>query len=212
MTLELPADTTSELAFDEIAPAEFQQVDTPLARFCRTLDAVGLLDSVEIAVPGDHSRASQLLAVREAVPAAVNARVGRAQASIDGRIAKTAADMIVPFERLAELMNLSIRSSLAAGSTQRSGDTSLTEISTPTSSLARWTMSIRARKRYEGSDARSFEWAAHRLRNMGSAEIRIKQELLRELYGNVGIEEMRAVKRSLDPEYKLAAGVIFGER
>jgi D-lactate dehydrogenase (cytochrome) len=80
VTLELPADTTSEQAFDEIG--RFQQVDTPLARFCRTLDTVGLLDSVEIAVPGDESRASQLLAVREAVPAAVNARVGRAQASI----------------------------------------------------------------------------------------------------------------------------------
>jgi len=40
----------------------------------------------------------------------------------------------------------------------------------------------------------------------------IKQELLRELYGDAGIEEMRAVKRSLDPEYKLAPGVIFNER
>jgi D-lactate dehydrogenase (cytochrome) len=37
----------------------------------------------------------------------------------------------------------------------------------------------------------------------------IKQELLRELYGDAGIEEMRAVKRSLDPDGKLASGVIF---
>jgi D-lactate dehydrogenase (cytochrome) len=39
----------------------------------------------------------------------------------------------------------------------------------------------------------------------------LKQQLLRELYGDKGIEEMRAVKRALDPEWKLAAGVLFPE-
>jgi D-lactate dehydrogenase (cytochrome) len=37
----------------------------------------------------------------------------------------------------------------------------------------------------------------------------VKQRLLRELYGDEGIEQMRAVKRALDPEWKLAPGVIF---
>jgi D-lactate dehydrogenase (cytochrome) len=37
----------------------------------------------------------------------------------------------------------------------------------------------------------------------------VKQALLRQLYGDVGIEEMRAVKRALDPRWKLAPGVIF---
>ena len=76
----------------------------PLVRFCRALDEAGVLDDVEIAVPGDPARAAQLLALREAVPAGVNARVGRAKLAIDSRIAKTAADMIVPFERLDELL------------------------------------------------------------------------------------------------------------
>ena len=39
----------------------------------------------------------------------------------------------------------------------------------------------------------------------------LKQQLLRELYGERGIEEMRVVKRALDPEWKLAAGVLFPE-
>jgi D-lactate dehydrogenase (cytochrome) len=39
----------------------------------------------------------------------------------------------------------------------------------------------------------------------------LKQRLLRELYGDRGIEEMRAVKRALDPEWKFAAGVLFPE-
>jgi D-lactate dehydrogenase (cytochrome) len=37
----------------------------------------------------------------------------------------------------------------------------------------------------------------------------LKQRLLHELYGDEGIEQMRAVKRALDPGWKLAPGVIF---
>jgi D-lactate dehydrogenase (cytochrome) len=37
----------------------------------------------------------------------------------------------------------------------------------------------------------------------------VKQTLLRQLYGERGIDEMRAVKRALDPDGKLAPGVIF---
>ena len=37
----------------------------------------------------------------------------------------------------------------------------------------------------------------------------VKQALLRELYGAAGIEQMRRVKAALDPEGKLAPGVVF---
>ena len=37
----------------------------------------------------------------------------------------------------------------------------------------------------------------------------MKQRLLRQLFGDVGIEEMRAVKRALDPHGKLSRGVLF---
>ena len=37
----------------------------------------------------------------------------------------------------------------------------------------------------------------------------LKQRLLSELYGEHGIEQMRAVKRALDPDWKLAPGVLF---
>jgi FAD/FMN-containing dehydrogenase len=33
--------------------------------------------------------------------------------------------------------------------------------------------------------------------------------LLEELYGRHGVEEMRAIKRALDPDWKLASGVLF---
>jgi D-lactate dehydrogenase (cytochrome) len=37
----------------------------------------------------------------------------------------------------------------------------------------------------------------------------VKQALLRQMIGEEGIEQMRAVKRALDPEWKLAPGVLF---
>jgi D-lactate dehydrogenase (cytochrome) len=37
----------------------------------------------------------------------------------------------------------------------------------------------------------------------------LKQRLLREMYGDQGIDDMRAVKRALDPEWKLSPGVLF---
>ena len=37
----------------------------------------------------------------------------------------------------------------------------------------------------------------------------VKQALLGQLYGDRGIDEMRAVKAALDPDWKLAPGVLF---
>jgi D-lactate dehydrogenase (cytochrome) len=37
----------------------------------------------------------------------------------------------------------------------------------------------------------------------------VKQRLLEQLYGRDGIEDMRAVKQAIDPEWKLAPGVLF---
>ena len=36
----------------------------------------------------------------------------------------------------------------------------------------------------------------------------VKQQLLQELYGDRGVEEMRRVKAQLDPQWKLAPGVL----
>jgi D-lactate dehydrogenase (cytochrome) len=43
----------------------------------------------------------------------------------------------------------------------------------------------------------------------GVGRNKIKQQLLRELYGEDGINEMRRVKRAVDPDWKLAPGVLF---
>src|SRR5262249_29224642 len=106
VTIELPADTTADQAFDEIGRArDGSPPDTPLARFCGFLEQAAGLDDVEIAVPGDHTRAAQLLAIREAVPDGVNQRIGRARRDVDRRIEKVAADMIVPFDDIEKLLD-----------------------------------------------------------------------------------------------------------
>ncbi len=50
------------------------------------------------------TRAAAFAELREAVPSAVNRRVALARQQIDPRISKTAADMIVPFDRFDEMM------------------------------------------------------------------------------------------------------------
>jgi D-lactate dehydrogenase (cytochrome) len=207
VTLELPPDTTSAQAFDEIG--RYSVVDTPLARFCRALAREGVLDRVEIAVPGDDARAAQLLGLREAVPAAVNARVGRAKRTVDARIGKTAADMIVPFDCLGELLGVYDREfegrGLDAAVWGHISDGNLHPNVIPTS----------MDDVESGKDAiRIF---GHEVIRMGGSPLAehgvgrhpIKQELLRALYGPDGVEAMRAVKRALDPDFKLAPGVIF---
>ena len=40
----------------------------------------------------------------------------------------------------------------------------------------------------------------------------MKQQLLHMMYGATGIDEMRRVKRAIDPAWKLAPGVLFQRR
>ena len=212
VTLELPADITPARAFDEIGRArESAAPDTPLIRFCRALDDAGVLDRVEIAVPGDAARERQLLALREAVPAGVNARVGRAK-QIDAGIAKTAADMIVPFNRLGELLAIYDEAFRARGLDAavwgHISDGNLHPNVIPRS-LAEME-SGKAAIRQFGRDV--IRLGGSPLAEHGVGRNPVKQQLLVDLYGSDGVEQMRAIKRTLDPHYKLAPGVLFEER
>jgi D-lactate dehydrogenase (cytochrome) len=210
VTLELPASTTTGQAFEEIGSArEPNAPDTALVRFCRALDEAGVLDRVDIAVPGERARASHLLAVREAVPAAVNQRVGRAKQTLDPRIEKTAADMIVPFNALHALLERYdegfARRGLDAAVWGHISDGNLHPNVIPRSfaDVAAGRAAIlefgREVMRLGGSP----------LAEHGVGRNAVKQQLLVELYGEAGIDDMRRVKRAIDPEWKLAPGVLF---
>jgi D-lactate dehydrogenase (cytochrome) len=209
--LELSPGITPAQAFEEIGSARAPDApDTPLVRFCRLLDEAGTLDDVEVAVPGDLARAAQLAAVREAVPAAVNQRVARAKQSIDSRIEKTAADMIVPFGHVDELMTV-----YDEGFRRRGLDFAvwghISDGNLHPNVIPRSFADVDAGR----AAILEFGRAAIRLGGSPLAEHGVgrnpvKQQLLVELYGARGVDEMRRVKRALDPEWKLAPGVLFG--
>jgi D-lactate dehydrogenase (cytochrome) len=210
ISLELPPATTAADAFDEIGRArEPTAPDTPLIRLCRVLDQAGVFDAVEIALPGDHARAAQLIALREEVPAAVNARVGRAKQEVDPRIAKTAADMIVPFESFDTLWRLYDeefeRRGLDAAVWGHISDGNLHPNVIPRS----YADVESGREAILAFGREVIRMGGSPLAEHGVGRHPIKQQLLAEMYGRKGIDEMRAIKRALDPEWKLAPGVLF---
>ena len=205
--IELPPETDEAAARRAIETSDTR--DTPLGRVCRVLEAHGAFDDTEMALPGHARRAEQLIAIREAVPAGVNQRVGRAQREIDGRIAKTAADMIVPFERFGEMLGI-YRGGFAARGLDAAIWGHISDGNVHPNVLPRSYADVE-----RGRDAiRFFGRECARLGGCPLAEhgvgrSPVKQALLRELYGEGGVDEMRAVKRALDPAWKLAPGVIF---
>jgi D-lactate dehydrogenase (cytochrome) len=208
--LELPKALPAEAAYEQIAMAlTTGALDTPLVRFCRLLDDAGLLGSTELAMPGDHGRIEHLLRIREAVPAGVNHRVGVAKRTIDGRIAKTAADMVVPFEHFVE-MNAIYRRGFESRGLDYAIWGHISDGNVHPNVIPRSFEDVE--KGYDailefGREVARLDGCP--LAEHGVGRNPVKQALLHQLYGDDGIEQMRAVKRALDPESKLAPGVIF---
>jgi D-lactate dehydrogenase (cytochrome) len=207
--LDVDASLTAEGAYAEIAGALDTGSDGRLARFCRLLDRHGVLESAQVAAPGDQARAAQLLAVREAVPAAVNRRVGLAQAASDPRITKTAADMVVPYERFEDMMRR-YRERLEAHGLDYAIWGHSSDSNVHPNVIPRTYADVEAGRSIILDWGREVaELGGCPLAEHGVGRNATKQALLRQLYGDEGIEQMRAVKRALDPEWKLAPGVIF---
>lgn len=162
-----------------------------------------------IALPDEERTAARLFELREAVPAAVNARVGAAKAQVNDGIQKTAGDFIVPAasidRALALYRNAFERRGLDYAIWGHISDGNLHPNLLPRS----------LEDVENGRDA--LREMAQGVIALGGAPIAehgvgrnpLKQMFLRELYGEEGIEQMRAVKRALDPEGKFAAGVLF---
>jgi D-lactate dehydrogenase (cytochrome) len=208
--LELPPDTTAQSAYDQIEHAlSADAPDTAVTRFCRLLNDCGVLDATELALPGDRRRTEQLVAIREGVPAGVNQRVGAAKRDIDPRIEKTAADMVVPVEHFAEALEIYRRGfegrqlDYAVWGHISDGNVHPNVIPRSLEDVVRGKEAILEFGR-EVARLGGCPLAEH-----GVGRNPVKQALLRQLYGDDGIEQMRAVKRALDPEWKLAPGVIF---
>ncbi len=210
VALELPPDVDAAQAFDQIGRVhDAHRPDTPLIRFCRLLLDAQVLDDVEVAVPGDAVRAAQFAAIREAVPAGVNQRVGRAKQDVDHRIEKVAADIAVPFDRLEDLIDRfhaeAKRRGLHAVVWGHASDANLhPNVIARSYEEMQWAKAVVAEIGRIAIQLGGAPMAEH-----GVGRNPIKQQLLRDLYGADGIEQMRSVKRAVDPDWKLAPGVLF---
>lgn len=209
--LELPAGTTAEQAYAEIGAFDRSRraTDSPLARFCGVLAGAGALESTELALPGDVRRFAQMIELREAVPAAVNEQVGLAKRTIDPLAEKVAGDLIVPFERLEEMLAV-VREAFARRTLDHAVWGHISDGNLHPNVIPRAAGDVQAGKE-------ALLETGHAVTRMGGCPLAehgvgrsaVKQALLRQLYGDSGIEAMRAVKRALDPEWKLAPGVLF---
>jgi D-lactate dehydrogenase (cytochrome) len=180
-----------------------------LARFAEVLTGCGVGPDPAIAGPGDERGAARLFELREAVPAAVNAQIAETRTRVSPHIHKIAGDYVVPFDRLADSLALYRRICeqhglpLAVWGHASDGNLHPNVLPRSAADVERGLQAI-------------FEMAMG-VMAMGGAPLAehgvgrhpVKRRLLRALYGDRGIEEMRAVKRALDPEWKLAAGVLF---
>ena len=182
-----------------------------IERLARVLEECGVRDDPCVAAPGDDRQAARLVELREAVPAAINARVAAAKAQVDAAIEKTAGDLIVPFDRLGDALALyhaaferrgleyAIWGHLSDGNLHPNViPRSMDDVHQGRSALLEIARGV-------------MQMGGAPLAEHGVGRSPLKQQLLRELYGEGGLDEMRAVKRALDPGWKLAPGVLFPE-
>jgi D-lactate dehydrogenase (cytochrome) len=207
--LELPPGTSGAAVYDGIASAlEPGAPDTALARFCRLLDEAGVMENVEVAVPGDRARAEQFFAFRESAPEAVKYRVGVARQTTPG-IQKTAADMIVPFQCFGEMLQV-YRSGYERRGLEYAIWGHVSDGNVHPNVIPHTLADVQA-----GQEAilefgrEAIARGGSPLSEHGVGRSAIKQALLKQLYGEEGLAQMRAVKAALDPEWKLSPGVLF---
>jgi D-lactate dehydrogenase (cytochrome) len=207
--IALPADLDAATAAAHIARAEDPTVDSMLGRACRLLARHGVLATTLPALPGEAARRDALFALREAVPLAVNRKIGEAQRSIDPSLAKSGGDVVVPVDRLGELVQRT-RAIL--------GEHGLDYAIWGHLSDGNLHPNVVPRHRDDRDRAARAQLAIGRaaialggspLSEHGVGRSAVKQQLLRDLYGDGSIVAMQRVKHALDPRGRLAPGVLF---
>jgi D-lactate dehydrogenase (cytochrome) len=184
------------------------QADAALERLQAVLSSCGVSCDPVLSAPEDERGAERLLELREAVPASVNALVAAARA-VHPEIEKTAGDMVVPFDRLEESLALYRHAFASRGLDHaiwgHASDGNLHPNVVPRT----FDDVARGREALLEIARGVMAMGGAPLAEHGVGRSALKQRLLRELYGEDGIAQMRAVKRALDPGWKLSPGVLF---
>ncbi len=183
--------------------------DEVIGALQEAMDACGVETDADVAMPGDERGAARFFELRESAPSGVNARIAATKARLNIDVEKTAGDFIVPFDRLEESLrmyrNTFERLGLNYAIWGHVSDGNLHPNVVP-ESLEEMR---RGREAILEMGRRVIEMGGAPLAEHGVGRSALKQQLLVELYGQGGINQMRAVKRAFDPTAKLGAGILF---
>lgn len=200
-----------ERAYDDLAQAlEPVAPDVPLVQFVRILEQSGRLEETELVMPRDWGRIEQMYALREALPNGVNTRVLLAKQNQHSSITKIAADMIVPFDQLETMIQI-FRKGFEAYGLDYAIWGHASDGNMHPNLLPRSLNDVRLAQQVVLEGGRAvIALGGCPLAEHGVGRNPTKQALLKDLYGDIGLRQMYAVKRGLDPEGKLAPGNLFG--
>jgi D-lactate dehydrogenase (cytochrome) len=211
LDVALPPAAAALLVDIELQPDDPCAIERARVALGELLERHGLPRACELSDPADAARAAQLLALRSAVPQSVNARVAAASRDDPG-VTKCGADMIVPFDRLGDMLKLFHEgfggSGLPYAIWGHVSDGNLHPNAIPRSSAD----VARAQQIILEAGLAVAAMGGSPLAEHGVGRNAVKQALLAQLVGAAGIAEMRAVKAALDPGGKLAPGVLLGNR
>jgi D-lactate dehydrogenase (cytochrome) len=202
--LDLAAPLSDDTVLEELSNPDGP--DTPIRRLAHLLGPDA--ERLEIALPDEPTKAARFFAMREAVPMAVNHRV-RDRRLRDPAVTKSAGDFCVPWERFEESL-ARYRSAFAEKGLDLAVWGHVSDGNVHPNAVPRDARDVAAAKEtLLELAAWVVEIGGSPLAEHGVGRNAAKQAMMRMLRGDRGIGEMRAVKRALDPEAKLAPGVLF---
>ena len=170
-----------------------------------------VIDDVEIAVPGDRRRARELRRLREAVSRREPAR-GQRQAHDRRTHRQDRRRHDRPLRRALAAAGL-LRRGVRAARSRRRRVGHVSDGNLHPNVIPRSLADVQSGKDALLAFGREvIRLGGSPLAEHGVGRNPVKQRLLSELDGPKGIDEMRAVKRAIDPGWKLAPGVLFPAR
>ena len=208
--LLVQAELSNELGSEDVVTQLAGEADGPVAEIARTLQSAGgRLDEGLAALPGDERAFEAMGRVREAAPQGQSARIAQARRETGESIVKVGGDLIVPFERLGELL-----AAARLGTERRGLELAVwghvSDGNVHPNVLARSAAELEAGEELLLELGRlAIALGGSPLAEHGVGRHPLKQRLLRELVGDDALAAMKAVKRAFDPGGVLAPGVLF---
>jgi D-lactate dehydrogenase (cytochrome) len=214
LEIELPLSCTDERV---LAGLEGMAERTPPRGpvFRALADALGDYKSHDLlydaALPGDRARRERHRALRESVPQAMVETMGRLKQTFPGA-GKCSGDPAVPVDRLPEALaayrNAFESRGLRYAIWGHASDGNLHPNAIPASEAE----FARAKEAIGEINRLAIAMGGVPLAEHGVGRNPLKQEAMRLYRGDGAIEQMRAIKRALDPSWTLAPGVLFARQ